>query len=406
MSRFVFNDLERPKRAARALQALLPAIDRASLSRCREIVADMLGFDDWHQLARIAESEPASAYDAASPQDVVRARATRQTEALLRAGVDGTIAAAIVERLHLTDVAPAHAPTYTPLEMDTPWWKAASYRPMPEGMMLVKAAHGSGVAVPKSLVDRMPALLRTRPDHTGHAWYEVGLEDCLVPLALPDIFDAATIARARQVAEERYPKLMQVMERRRTADAATMRQIRPHRIERPKKPGVDEFFHVHVKGLTLVGWLYGDQPFISAYRAGRSDSLGGGYLGATALLKTKSDHGASWGVHKYGHTSERNIELTGFTNADARRVHELFGIEWGREDGGPFYLSPAWEALKEWAAAHPKIMRHAQDGRHLAWVSNLAGVDQEWLESIREDRSDISWGIRVDDAEENASPSP
>lgn len=81
--------------------------------------------------------------------------------------------------------------------------------------------------------------------------------------------------------------------------------------------------------------------------------------------------GLGWYIVKYN--NEARVFLNGFTDQDARKLSQEFGINvwddnFGRHAGEPFYKGRAWDSLKAWVKAHPKMAKRHAEARHHAYL--------------------------------------
>ena len=76
--------------------------------------------------------------------------------------------------------------------------------------------------------------------------------------------------------------------------------------------------------------------------------------------------------------AELRMNLHFFTNADARRLSDEFGIIFMDTDFSPtarqeyFYTSPEWDGLRAWVCAHPRLACKVADDYFTGWRRRIA----------------------------------
>lgn len=125
------------------------------------------------------------------------------------------------------------------------------------------------------------------------------------------------------------------------------------------------FHQATIAGLMFDGIISADGPYVSS-RTG-----GGVALGVSGLRQFEPDMPLSrhqppcaWWVVKY--TNEARIGLPGFGQAAIQHLSDEFGLvilterdlaPAGRIRQEYFFTSPAWDAVRQWVARHPRIAR-------------------------------------------------
>lgn len=123
-----------------------------------------------------------------------------------------------------------------------------------------------------------------------------------------------------------------------------------------------EIFHtITIGSIEFIGWISFNGPRIA------SDVGGSVNIGPCCIRLFKPepsftsrsvDWQMGWYVVKY--TSEVKIALQGFTETDAIQLSNEFGIPiryfspGGDNGSSNFYLSPAFDGLKQWVRDHPR----------------------------------------------------
>lgn len=136
------------------------------------------------------------------------------------------------------------------------------------------------------------------------------------------------------------------------------------------------FFSTTIRGLEFQGAMSGDGPYVSCHAR-----FGGVALGVCGLRKFSPDQyhnrpgRPGWWLVKY--ESEARLDLTDFSDSEAGQLSDAFGIvllpeypmvaESVRQDY--FFTSPAWEALRSWSRAHPRLAKQysENDGYLPGW---------------------------------------
>ena len=118
------------------------------------------------------------------------------------------------------------------------------------------------------------------------------------------------------------------------------------------------FHQADIAGLTFDGIISADGPYVSC-------RTGGVALGVSGLRQFEPDVPSSrhqppcgWWVVKY--TGEARIGLPGFSKAAIQRLSDEFGLViLTKRDLAPAgrITSPAWDALRQWVARHPRIAK-------------------------------------------------
>ena len=129
------------------------------------------------------------------------------------------------------------------------------------------------------------------------------------------------------------------------------------------------FHRVIIAGLVFEGSISADGPYVSC-RTG-----GGVALGVSGLRQFKPDavqarHALPFGWYVVKYHDEARIKLPGFDQAAVRRLSDEFGLV-VLTDRHPdfadrtrhtyFFTSPAWDALRQWVAQHPRIAKAQAD---------------------------------------------
>lgn len=114
MPRFIFKDIERPKRVAKNLKTVLERLGRPiDLAAAQKLVASMAGHSDWHDLCRTTGgSSPTTLTDA--DDSAAGAHREQQIMALTVHGLDRPTASRIVADLRLTESFRPGPPPETP----------------------------------------------------------------------------------------------------------------------------------------------------------------------------------------------------------------------------------------------------------------------------------------------------
>jgi hypothetical protein len=71
-----------------------------------------------------------------------------------------------------------------------------------------------------------------------------------------------------------------------------------------------------------------------------------------------------WWMVKYG--KELRMDLHWLTDSDAEKLSS----EFGRQEY--FYTSPAWDGLRKWVCAHPRMANQASDDDLIGWRRRMA----------------------------------
>jgi hypothetical protein len=124
------------------------------------------------------------------------------------------------------------------------------------------------------------------------------------------------------------------------------------------------FFSTTIRGLEFKGAMSADGPYVSC-----DARFSGVALGVCGLRKFMPDvyrgrpGRQGWWLVKYD--NEARLDLTDFSDSEAGQLSDAFGIvllpeypmvaESVRQDY--FFTSPAWEALRSWSQAHPRLAR-------------------------------------------------
>ncbi len=104
--RFALSSLDRPRKLAKRLRALLAASGiEVTLHRSQHLVAGMFGYRDWQELASSAGREGTADDDLACDAVTAEARRAWQVGTLVRGGVPNDLAETAVAALHPTSVA-------------------------------------------------------------------------------------------------------------------------------------------------------------------------------------------------------------------------------------------------------------------------------------------------------------
>jgi|GEM_PF-2353619 hypothetical protein len=83
-----------------------------------------------------------------------------------------------------------------------------------------------------------------------------------------------------------------------------------------------------------------------------------------------------WWMVKNG--QELRMDLHWFTDANARTLSSEFGIIYLERNysitirGEYFFTSPAWDGLRKWVCAHPRMANKAADDYLLGWRHRMA----------------------------------
>ncbi|MGY3581996.1 hypothetical protein ACVIGB_001081 [Bradyrhizobium sp. USDA 4341] len=133
---------------------------------------------------------------------------------------------------------------------------------------------------------------------------------------------------------------------------------------RAEHDDADTPFHtLRIRDTILTGGMSADGPYISVQRGDRI--LGGVALGNVTSIDSYEDEKGNdcrdngqvrkWGIFKYNR--ELRAPLVDFTEADARRVADEFGVAFNREHRR-FKDTKAWGGLKKWVASFPETAAH------------------------------------------------
>lgn len=125
------------------------------------------------------------------------------------------------------------------------------------------------------------------------------------------------------------------------------------------------FHQATIAGLTFDGIISADGPYVSCQTGG------GVALGVSGLRQFKpgvprSRHELRFGWWVVKYIDEARISLPGFDQAAIRRLSDEFGLVILTErDPAPadrirqdyFFTSPAWDAMRQWVARHPRVAK-------------------------------------------------
>ena len=130
----------------------------------------------------------------------------------------------------------------------------------------------------------------------------------------------------------------------------------------------DVFLDLNIEGSRFQGVAVKEfGPFIGV----RSPLGGDCALGVASINCCTDRHTESWQVCKY-HNQHR-IDLSDLSHAGRRTLAWHFGLPWVPMDPlitlipteWAFYVSPAFDALHDWAQKHPRLMKTSKPNAYL-----------------------------------------
>lgn len=145
-----------------------------------------------------------------------------------------------------------------------------------------------------------------------------------------------------------------------------------------------QFYSASIRGLEFHGLIGADGPYITC-----KNRYGGVALGVCGLRKfTPGDYVGQSGQHGWWlvkYDSEARLDLTDFSDSDAKALSEAFGIvllpqhllvaEQVRQDY--FFKSRAGEALFAWVRDHPRLA-----SQHACYEAYLPGWHSKAVASV------------------------
>lgn len=155
-------------------------------------------------------------------------------------------------------------------------------------------------------------------------------------------------------------------------------------------PASTQAFHeLEIEGVCFRGGFCVDGLYLARRtRLVRGQDRGWVQLGVARVLRLDEK---GWWVCKYG-PREPRIGLSGLSPAGIRALAREFGLPMGAPSSGNdqvfnadselsglewalFYLSPSFESLRQWAKAHPRLLRSRSAGPYLPdWPALVASL--------------------------------
>ena len=146
------------------------------------------------------------------------------------------------------------------------------------------------------------------------------------------------------------------------------------------EPRGDVFLDLTIENIRFAALIATDGPYISAEKLYSGVSLG---VSAISFVNSDFERKVGWWVCKYW--NQPRIDVNALTPAGRRTLAVQFGLLMqGPPDVGPFvsehseamafYASPAFEALRRWATAHPRKIKRFGPNSYLGEWAQYAQV--------------------------------
>lgn len=200
--RYYSASIEVLKRKAKELSRLT---DNLPLHQCHQVIAEALGFKDWHELEQVCEQRnPPSVLDDDVATEESEARMMWQIETFSRSiPVRWADAEHLWAALSLT--ASQHLKKHRLDRNLSPWGLIQEEEDAyPEVRRVSTASHG-GYQLSEKRQKQIPAFLRT-----ANGWYEEDSEWCRFLCVLPDIPPSIRV-KAKELLKQYYPDLYEFL---------------------------------------------------------------------------------------------------------------------------------------------------------------------------------------------------